>query len=56
MTEDGYNNDAGFKALDRTIQKFWEAVDLEFVQKPDVVQFQFSEVLKLDFRIIKVWF
>lgn len=54
MTEDGYDNEAGFKALDRTMQKFWENVDIEFVQKRDITEFQFSEVMKLDFRIIKV--
>ncbi len=54
MAEDGYDNDLGYKALDRVIQRFWSTIDYEMARKRDATVFQFSEVLKKEFKAIKV--
>ena len=54
MTEEGYDSENGFRVLEKIIQKFWDLVDLEFVQKRDNNPFQFSEVLKQDYKSITV--
>jgi hypothetical protein len=54
MAEEGYDNELGYKALDRVIQRFWFTVDVDTARKRDSTVFQFSEALKKEFKAIKV--
>ena len=54
MAEEGYDNELGYKALDRVVQRFWSVVDADSARKREATVFQFSEALKKDFKAVKV--
>lgn len=54
MAEEGYDNDLGYKVLEKVIKKFMSTVDVEMAKSKDTSPFQFSEVLREEFKMLKV--
>ena len=54
MAENGYDNENGFRALEKGIQIFWANIDIDFLQNKSLSEFQFSSTLKAEFDTLLV--
>jgi hypothetical protein len=54
VTESGYETNQGYRLLDKLIACFWDHVDEDQVKGKELKDYEFSDLLRPDLRIITV--